>query len=236
MSKPSLDVLFEDNHLLVVNKAPGIATQGARLNITGGSLSVGNLAKDYLKSKYNKPGNAYIGIVSRLDAVVSGVLVLAKTSKAADRLNEQFRERTVQKTYWALVEGGPQEGEFNLVDWLKPAETRKGSEIARHGDREAVEAKLSGQVLGRGSGIALLEINLLTGRKHQIRVQLAARGWAILGDQLYGSQRLFRPGIALHARSLRFTHPTTKAPLHFEAPPGVAWKPFLNQIGGDLSP
>lgn len=231
MSNASLDVLFEDNHLLVINKPPGIATQGAE----PGSPSACNLAKDYLKTKYNKPGNAYIGVVSRLDAVVSGVLVLAKTSKAADRLNEQFRERTVQKTYWALVEGGPQEGEFHCVDWLRPAETRKGSEIAKRGDREAVEAKLSGHVLRRGSGMALLEIDLHTGRKHQIRVQLAARGWAILGDKLYGSQRLFRPGIALHARSLRFTHPTTKEPLHFEAPPGVAWKPFLNQIGVEVS-
>lgn len=232
MSQASLEVLFEDNHLLVVNKPPGIATQGAE----PGSPSVASLAKDYLKTKYNKPGNAYIGVVSRLDALVSGVLVLAKTSKAADRLNEQFRARTVQKTYWALVEEGlveegPPEADFTLIDWLKPAETRKGSEVTRANTPGALEAHLQGRILKRGGNLSLLEITLLTGRKHQIRVQLASRGWPILGDKLYGSRRLFPRGIALHARSLGFTHPTSKESLHFEAPPGVAWKPFLNQIG-----
>lgn len=231
MSDLALDVLFEDNHLLVVNKPPGIATQGAEV----GSPSVVNLAKDYLKTKYNKPGNAYIGVVSRLDAVVSGVLVLAKTSKAADRLNEQFRERTVTKTYWALVEAGPRENEFELVDWLKPALARKGSEIARPGEQEAVEAKLKGHILRRGTGLALLEIDLLTGRKHQIRVQLASRGWPVLGDGLYGSKKPFRPGIALHAQSLEINHPISKERLQFEAPTPVAWRPFLNQISADPS-
>jgi 23S rRNA pseudouridine1911/1915/1917 synthase len=227
MSITSFDVLFEDNHLLVVNKPPGIATQGAE----PGSPSLLNLAKDYLKSKYSKPGNAYVGVVSRLDAVVSGVVVLAKTSKAAERLNEQFRQRTVKKTYWALVEAGPSEEHFVLVDWLKAAETRKGSEIARPHDTGALEASLQGRVLKRGRDLSLLEIDLLTGRKHQIRVQLASRGWPILGDKLYGSIRAFYPGIALHARSLGFAHPTTKQPLEFDAPPGVAWKRFFDQIG-----
>ncbi len=227
MSPTSLEVLFEDNHLLVVNKPPGIATQGAEAGIP----SVVNLAKEYLRTKYNKPGNAYIGVVSRLDAVVSGVVVLAKTSKAAERLNEQFRQRSAQKIYKALIEGGPREEYFELLDWLKPAETRKGSDIARPGERDAVEAKLKGRVLRRNSGLALLEIDLQTGRKHQIRVQLASRGWPVLGDGLYGSKKLFRPGIALHAHSLTITHPTTKELLTFDATIPVAWNPFMNQIG-----
>lgn len=216
--------------MLVVNKPPGIATQGAE----PGSPSVVNLAKEYLKNKYNKPGNAYIGVVSRLDAPVGGALVLAKTSKAADRLNEQFRLRSVRKLYWALVEGGPAERDFELIDWLKPAETRKGTEIARAGERDAVEARLKGRVLHRGGGLALLEIDLQTGRKHQIRVQLASRGWPVFGDALYGSQKRFRPGIALHARSIGIAHPISKEVLTFDAPLGVAWTPFLDQIGKSL--
>lgn len=227
MTRLSLDVLHEDNHLLVVNKPAGIATQGAEV----GSTSVVNLAKDYIKTKYNKPGNAYVGVVSRLDAPVSGVVVLAKTSKGAERLNEQFRARTAKKVYWAVVERGPLTEEFLLEDWLKAAETRKGSEIARKGETGAVEAKLSGTILKRGGGLALLEIDLQTGRKHQIRVQLASRGWAVLGDGLYGSKRKFGSGIALHARSLNVLHPTTKEEMRFEAPTPVAWEAVLNQIG-----
>lgn len=227
MSEALLDILYEDNHLLVVNKPPGIATQGAE----PGMPSLVNLAKQYLKTEYNKPGNAYIGVVSRLDAVVSGVVVLAKTSKAAERLNEQFRERSVQKIYRALVEGGPRQEHFEFHDWLKPAQTRKGSEVAQPKEMGAVDARLRGCVLRHSAGLALLEIDLKTGRKHQIRVQLASRGWPILGDRLYGSKKSFHPGIALHAHSLAIQHPTTKELLTFDAAVPVAWKPFMNQIG-----
>lgn len=231
MSQPPLSVLYEDNHLLVVNKPPGVASQGALPD----APSLVHLAKDYLKGKYNKPGDAYVGVVSRLDQPVSGVVVLAKTSKAAQRLNDQFRGRAAQKTYWALVETpadqSPLSDVFECVDWLKPAVGRKGSQLAREGDPDAQDARLRGRVLNRGKGIALLEIDLQTGRKHQIRVQLAARGWPILGDRLYGARKTFPNGIALHARTLTIVHPTTREEMEFVAPPGVAWRAYLGQIG-----
>lgn len=211
---PPLDVLFEDNHLLVINKPVGLATQG----VIEGATSVVTVAKDYLKKKYAKPGNVYLGVVSRLDASVSGVLVLARTSKAAARLNDQFRDRTAKKVYWAVVEAPPDPPAGELTDWLKKDEkTQRMTVVSRHtiGAQRAVLAYLT---LSRQAKGCLVEIELHTGRKHQIRVQFAHLGCPILGDHKYGSRRKLPAGIGLHARSLEIAHPVSKEALRFEAP------------------
>lgn len=216
---PSLDILYEDNHLLVINKPAGLVSQGA----TADEPSAVKLAKEYLKHKYKKPGNVYIGVVSRLDAAVSGVLVLARTSKAAARLSEQFRERTTRKIYWAVVDKPPKQNEATLTDWLKKDEKTQKMVVAAPHSIGAQKARLSYRVLKRLPAGALLEIELETGRKHQIRVQLANHGCPILGDRKYGSRRPFASGIALHARSLEIAHPVKKETLSFTALVPDAW-------------
>jgi 23S rRNA pseudouridine1911/1915/1917 synthase len=203
MQQTELQILYEDNHLLAINKPAGLATMG----LSPGEPTLLSAAKEYLKCKYAKPGNVYLGVVSRLDATVSGVVLLARTSKAAARLTERFRRREVTKVYWAVVEGEIQPARADCRDWLVKDESRQRMRVARAGTAGAREALLSyGRltIIGRDS---LLEIELRTGRKHQIRVQLAARGHPILGDAKYGSGRTFPRGIALHARRLVVAHP-----------------------------
>jgi 23S rRNA pseudouridine1911/1915/1917 synthase len=217
-------VLYEDNHLLVVNKPAGLPTQGA----AAGDDSLVVQAKDYLKQKFHKPGNAYVGVVSRLDALVSGVVVLARTSKGAARLSEQFREGEVEKIYWAVVEGSPPAATGELIDWLwKDEPQHKVVVIPREGPRpkDAQEARLHYRTLSKlDHGRTLLEVQLETGRKHQIRVQLAHCGMPILGDAKYGARERFPIGIALHARRLRLTHPTLKTSLDFLAHLPASWR------------
>ncbi len=215
----SLDVLYEDNHLLVINKPAGLATQG----VTDDEPSAVKLAKEYLKRKYKKPGNVYVGVVSRLDAAVSGVLVLARTSKAAARLSEQFRERTTRKVYWAVVDKPPKQHEATLTDWLKKDEKTQRMVVTTAHAIGAQKARLTYRVLKRLPAGALLEIELETGRKHQIRVQLAHHGGPILGDRKYGSRRPFASGIALHARTLEIAHPVKKGTLTLTAKLPHAW-------------
>lgn len=216
-----MQVLYEDNHLLVVAKPAGLISQGAQAD----DESLVTQAKDYLKKKYNKPGNVYIGVVSRLDASVSGVTVLARTSKAADRLTKAFRERETNKLYWAIVSGSPPpSGE--LRDWLVKDERLQRVVVTTPTTSGAKEAVLRYRRRRQVPGGTWLEIELLTGRKHQIRVQLASRGLAILGDTKYGGPPSFRSGIALHARRLEFVHPVTKVPLAFEAPVPASWHGF----------
>ena len=218
---PKLDVLYEDNHLLVVNKPAGLPTQG----VVEGTASVVTLAKAYLKQKYKKPGNVYLGVVSRLDASTSGVLVLARTSKSAARLAEQFRDRETEKTYWALVERPPQPPAGELAHWVLKNDRKLRMEVVPPRTRGAQHAKLTYQTLRTQQHAALVEVRLHTGRKHQIRLQLATIGCPILGDTKYGSRAKFAgPGIALHAARLAIEHPTTKARLEFRAPPPKAWK------------
>jgi 23S rRNA pseudouridine1911/1915/1917 synthase len=228
-----LKVLYEDNHLLVVAKPVGLPTQGALAD----RESLVKQAKEYLRQKYGKPGNVYLGVVSRLDSPVSGVVVFARTSKAAARLNEQFRNRTVEKIYWALVEGRVEPAEAECVDWLKKDERQQRMEVVRKpvgGENKASEKRTGGAVQARlkykrlkvSSKSSLLEISLETGRKHQIRVQLAARHHPIVGDAKYGSQRKFAGGIALHCRRLVIEHPIKKTPLELTAPPPKTWKEF----------
>jgi len=214
-NSPPLDVLFEDNHLLVINKPVGLPTQG----VIEGAASVVTAAKAYLKQKYQKPGNVYLGVVSRLDASVSGVLVLARTSKAAARLSEQFRERTVKKTYWAVVERPPDPPAGELTDWLKKDEKLQRMAVVTRHAIGAQKAKLAYRTLNKQPQGCLIEVHLETGRKHQIRVQMAHLGCPILGDRKYGGKRRLPTGIALHAHTLEIAHPVSKEILRFVAPP-----------------
>jgi len=214
-------VLYEDNHLLVIDKPPGMASQGAR----PGEPSAVVWAKDYLKNKYAKPGNVFVGVVSRLDRDVSGVLVFARTSKAAARLSEQFRDRTVTKTYWAIVEGTPPPL-LRCVDHMESDERAGRMAIVPADDGGGREAALSLRTLAKRSGLSFVEIELETGRKHQIRLQLASRGWPVVGDRKYGGRRKFAAGIALHARRIVLRHPTRPESIVVEAPRPAAWREF----------
>ena len=211
-----MDVLYLDNHLLVVRKPAGMLVQG---NHTGDEnlLDVG---KAFIKEKFDKPGNVFLGLVHRLDRPVSGVVVFARTSTSARRLSEQFRKRTVEKVYWAVAEGTvAQSGK--LVDYLARRQTK--SRVVNdkaHGQR----AELSFERLAYGDDLSWLNVNLSTGRHHQIRVQFAHIGHPLLGDYKYGSRRKFPyRSFALHARSLTFAHPTKKDRMTFEAEPEAFW-------------
>lgn len=217
-----MKVLYEDNHLLVVDKPAGLITQGA----SAGEDSLVRQAQAYLKQKYQKPGNVYVGVVSRLDAVVSGVVVLARTSKAAERLSATFRDREAGKTYWALVSGQPP-ASGELRDWLIKDERQQRVMVTKPQTHGAKEALLRLQKRGDVTGGSWLEVELLTGRKHQIRVQLASRGWPIFGDAKYGSRTPFEAGIALHARRLSLEHPVQKTLLSLEAETPHAWRRYL---------
>ena len=220
-----LDVLYEDNHLLAVNKPIQLATMG----LPAGEETLLTRAKEYIAAKYHKPGNVYLGVVSRLDVPVSGVVVFARTSKAADRLNEQFRAHTVEKVYLAAVDGCiPPEG--TCRDWIKEDERHRKCYVTRDtAERNkqsgaAREAVLHYRRLSYTPKGSLVEVRLETGRKHQIRLQLSHLGYPIKGDRKYGSRTPLAAGIALHARSLALDHPTTKERLVFTAEPPAFWK------------
>ena len=224
----SLDILYEDNHLLALNKPAGWPTT----HFDGTDETVDRLAKAYLKEKYGKPGNVFLGVVHRLDKPVSGVLVFARTSKAAARLSEQFRGGAVEKTYWAVVEtpsGGRQPPEFvrdsgSLEDSLLKDDPTARVEVVPAGTPGAQLARLVFTVRGRYNGLTWLELRPHTGRKHQLRVQLASRGCPVYGDAKYGSDRAFGPAIALHARGLSFLHPTTREPVSLTAELPKPWR------------
>jgi 23S rRNA pseudouridine1911/1915/1917 synthase len=222
MTADDVEILFEDNHLLAVNKPPGLATIGA----SPGTPSLARLAKQYIKRRYRKPGNVYLGVMSRLDAGTSGVVLFARTSKAAARLTEQFRTRRVSKIYWTIVSGRLPSPEGELVDWLVKDEARQRMAICALARPGAKEARLRYKLVRELPGGSLLEIELLTGRKHQIRLQLAARGLAIWGETKYAAGRPFASGLALHARKLVVEHPVRKTRLELIAPPPASWKAF----------
>lgn len=219
MRSPPVEVLYEDNHLLVVNKPAGLATMG----LAAGQETLLERAKAYIKDRYQKPGAVYLGTVSRLDAPVTGVVLFARTSKAAARLTEQFRSRSVEKLYWALVEGdAPAEG--HLVDWVRKDERHRKMHIASPKTPGAQEARLSFRLLRRLKSASWLEVQLETGRKHQIRLQLSHHNLPILGDRKYGAQTQFPAGIALHARKIAFDHPTRRERMELTAPTPNSWK------------
>lgn len=222
-----LTVLYEDNHCLAVVKPAGMLIAGDRT----GDESLLDLAKAYIGEKYQKPGAVFLGLVHRLDRPVSGVVLFARTSKAAGRLFEQFQKRTVEKRYQAVVEGRISPPEGTLVDWLiKDEEQNLVSRVAPEtpGSREAI---LKYRTLKTGSKNSLVEIDLQTGRSHQIRVQLAGTGCPIVGDRKYGSAIGLRGTIALHAAALSFEHPTRKERISVSAEVPDGWQKLLNQAG-----
>jgi 23S rRNA pseudouridine1911/1915/1917 synthase len=224
----TLRILYEDNHLLAVAKPAGIATQGA----SAGKPSLIAQAKQYIKQRYRKPGNVYLGVVSRLDEAVSGVVIFARTSKAAARLSEQFRGRSVEKIYWACVEGTVEPGEGEWIDWIVKDEKKRHMRVMQSSHSGTQEAALSYRRLKASGELTLLEIRLKTGRKHQIRVQLSSRGYPIVGDRKYKARRSFPAGIALHCRRLVVDHPVKHTSLELEAPLPGAWK-NLGQLISD---
>ncbi len=221
----SLDVLFEDNHLLVINKRAGLATMG-----TGDDrVTLLELAKGYIKQKYDKPGNVYLGIVSRLDTVTSGAIVFARTSKAADRLSRAFRERRVDKQYLALVEGHLKPADRTLESYVIKNDSQ--TRMVSH-DREVTGSKLarlSYKTIASRNNRTLLRVTLDTGRKHQIRVQLAAAGHAVVGDRKYGSEIKFADGVALHSHRLAFVHPVGGGRLEFAAQLPSTWPAWCRE-------
>jgi len=228
---PRWPVFYEDNHLLVPYKPAGVIMQRDRQ----GRASMDEMAKAWLKARYNKPGRVFAGIVHRLDAPVAGVVVLARTSKAAARLSEQFRRSTVEKVYLAVVQGRPPRPSDRLIHYL--ARQGRASRIVPPGTKESQEARLSYRLIDMIDGDdekSLLSIRLETGRRHQIRLQLAAIGCPILGDRRYGAESGMPEGrIALMARRLSFLHPTLKREMRFESPEPVGWPwPSPDDEGG----
>ncbi len=223
-----LEVLFEDNHLLVLNKPAMLPTMGT----PGGSETLLTVAKRYVKDRYDKPGNVYLGVVSRLDAPVTGVVLFARTSKAARRLTEQFRDGSVEKRYWALVSGRVQPAEDEYADWVASDERHRRMRIVGSELSGAKLAQLRYRRLRSWQGNSLLEIRLLTGRKHQIRLQLAHHGFPIAGDRKYGSEDPFPRGIALHARRLRIQHPVGAHDFEAIAPLPTYWPLAESDVTG----
>lgn len=210
-----MQILYEDNHLIIVNKAPGEITQGDR---TGDTTLVDSI-KSYLKEKYAKPGNVFLGVIHRLDRPTSGVVVYAKTSKALERMNTLFRENKVNKIYHAIVKSPIIPGEGTLVHYLRKNEKQNKSYLTSSSSPKGREARLSYRTILISDRYTLLEVHLETGRHHQIRCQLSAIGSPIRGDLKYGSPRSNQDGsISLHARSISFTHPVSKEKIEVQAP------------------
>jgi 23S rRNA pseudouridine1911/1915/1917 synthase len=212
----NLQVLYEDNHLIIVNKRPGDIVQGDKT----GDVPLSEVVKEYIKIKYDKPGNVYLGVVHRLDRPTSGIVLFAKTSKALPRLNKLFKEKDAKKTYWAIVKNSPPKQQDTLVHFMKrnPKQNKSYAHIKEVPD--AKKAILEYHVLKSLNNYFLLEIDLHTGRHHQIRSQLSAIGCPIKGDLKYGFDRSNKDGsIHLHARKLVFEHPVKKDKLEILAPP-----------------
>ncbi len=211
-----MTVLYEDNHIIAVNKTCNEIVQGDKT----GDTPLSEIVKAYIKEKYNKPGEVFLGVTHRLDRPTSGVVLFARTSKALTRLNEMFKSHEqIRKTYWAIVQGCPKQPEGRLENWLVKNEAQNKSYIAKPGAKEAKLAILTYRTLERGDYYSLLEVNLETGRHHQIRCQLAAIGCPIKGDLKYGAKRSNPDGgICLHARQIAFVHPVSKQPVCITAP------------------
>lgn len=215
-NKDNLLVVYEDNHIIAVNKRPGDIVQGDKT----GDKPLSEVVKSYIKVRYKKPGNVFLGVVHRLDRPTSGIVVFARTSKALTRLNESFKKQEVDKYYWAVVEGSPEKESGKLSHWLlKNQKQNKSYPVAQktHGAKEAILEYNLHKLL---DNYALLEVKLFTGRHHQIRVQMADTGHPIKGDLKYGAKRSNKDGsIHLHARKLILTHPVTKEELELIAEP-----------------
>lgn len=211
-----MKVVYEDNHLVVVRKEAGEIVQGDKT----GDKPLSEFVKDYLKEKYNKPGNVFCGVVHRIDRPVAGLVIFARTSKALARLNDMLRKGDIHKTYWALVEGKPKQKEGELTDWLVSDGRMNKTRVATEGTPEAKLSKLRYRTIAEGERYTLLEVNLLTGRKHQIRCQLSSMGNPIKGDLKYGARRS-NPGggISLLARHIEFEHPVSHVQISLDTEP-----------------
>ena len=206
MSDQQPTVLFEDNHLLALLKPAGVLSMGDDT----GDVTMVDIAREYMRVNYNKPGNIFVGVVHRLDRPVSGVLLFASTSKAASRLSDQFRRGTVKKTYRAIVETTSKVADARLVDWLRKDHSSNIVSCVNSKAAGAQECILEYRVQSQGNGLAHLNVEPITGRSHQIRVQLASRQMPIVGDVKYGSRHPRGGRISLHAHRLEFDHPTLK--------------------------
>lgn len=221
--KHNLQVLYEDNHIIVVNKRVGDIVQGDKT----GDKPLSDVVKEYIKDKYNKPGDVFLGVVHRLDRPTTGIVLFARTSKALTRLNELFKNRETEKTYWAVVKNTPQPAEGTLTHYLKRNTKNNTSKAHTNEVPESKKAVLDYKIIKELNSYTALEIALHTGRHHQIRAQLAAIGSPIKGDLKYGFDRSNpNGGIHLHARRLVFVHPVTKETINLTAPvpDDVIWK------------
>ncbi|OEK08308.1 RNA pseudouridine synthase [Flavivirga aquatica] len=214
-NKNNLQVLFEDNHIIVVNKRAGDIVQGDKT----GDKPLSDVVKEYIKNKYNKPGNVYLGTVHRLDRPTTGLVIFAKTSKVLPRLNKLFLSKEIKKTYWALVKNAPTKKEDTLINWLKKNPKNNKSSAYSKEIKDSKKAILHYKLIKTLDNYYLLEINLETGRHHQIRSQLSNIGSPIKGDLKYGFDRSNKDSsISLHARYISFIHPVKKEPINIEAP------------------
>lgn len=210
-----MEVVYEDNHIIIVNKSPGEIVQGDKT----GDRPLSEILKSWIKEKYNKPGNVFLGVTHRLDRPVAGLVVFAKTSKALTRMNEMFRNGDVHKTYWAITCGKPQQQQGLLVNFLESREHNNKTYVCPAPTPRSKEARLKYDTLACGDNYSLVEVELLTGRKHQIRAQLAAIGCPIKGDLKYGAKRSNPDGgISLLARKIEFIHPVSKEKISVTAP------------------
>lgn len=210
-----MKVVYEDNHIIIVSKESGEIVQGDKT----GDVPLSETVKQYIKDKYQKPGAVFLGVTHRLDRPVSGLVVFARTSKALTRLNNMFRNGEVHKTYWAIVQSPPQSQEGTLRHWLVRNERQNKSYAHDHEVPDSKEAVLKYRLMGQSERYWLLEVNLLTGRHHQIRCQLAAMGCPIKGDLKYGARRSNPDGsISLLARRIEFVHPVSKESIVVESP------------------
>lgn len=224
-----MTVLYEDNHLIIVNKVPGEIVQGDKT----GDPPLSDFVKKYIKEKYNKPGEVFLGTIHRIDRPVSGIVLFARTSKALERMNKMFQEKQIQKTYWAVVKEHPPKKENHLIHYLLKNEATNKSKAYKQEHGKALKSELIYKVMASSDKYHLLEINPLTGRHHQIRAQLSEIGCPIKGDLKYGFGRSNPDGsIHLHARAIKFQHPVSNAPMFIAAPPPdeVLWNYFYKLI------
>lgn len=224
-----MQVIYEDNHIIIVNKAPGEIVQGDKT----GDKPLCEIVKEWIKEKYNKPGNVFLGVAHRLDRPVAGLVVFAKTSKALTRLNEMFRNGDVHKTYWAITANAPAECEATLTHYISTVEKNNKSYASLVPKKDTKEARLHYKLIASSDRYHLLEVNLLTGRKHQIRVQLSAIGCPIKGDLKYGAKRSNPDGsISLLSRRVQFIHPVSKITVDVTAPvpDDNLWKALENNV------
>jgi 23S rRNA pseudouridine1911/1915/1917 synthase len=225
-----LEVLYEDNHIIAVNKKPSDIVQGDKT----GDTPLSEFVKQYIKKKYDKPGEVFVGTVHRIDRPVSGIVLFAKTSKALARLNQMFQSKEIQKTYWAVVKNKPATISGNLVHYLIKNEAKNMSKAFDKEVKGALRSELDYTLIASSDNYHLLEINPHTGRHHQIRVQLSAMKCPIKGDLKYGFDRSNKDAsIHLHARKIQFIHPVKKEAITIVAPPPneVLWNEFMKTVG-----